>query len=175
MPVRLVPHRLFPPYAYLPGRHLHPVRDAGGHSYGIKPTVDIDGRQWGADLFDAGYYWEAHEAWEPFWQAASGSERALLKALILLAAAGLKLREGKTAAAHRHAGRAMDGISVADATGGSASFDKAARCLRHRIEDVPWLALPLSTNPSLQPAPVFSFLISAVIDAGWPIDQSEVA
>ncbi|TGQ49534.1 DUF309 domain-containing protein, partial [Mesorhizobium sp. M1C.F.Ca.ET.210.01.1.1] len=26
--------------------------------------------RWGIDLFNHGYYWEAHEAWEPLWHAA---------------------------------------------------------------------------------------------------------
>lgn len=41
----------------------------------------------GAKLFNEGRYWEAHEAWETPWQRAEGRERALLQALILLAAA----------------------------------------------------------------------------------------
>nr|WP_244447982.1 DUF309 domain-containing protein [Neorhizobium vignae] len=51
----------------------------------------------GQDLFNHGYYWEAHEAWEGLWQAAKrGSQlRAFLKGLILLSAAGVKIREGK--------------------------------------------------------------------------------
>ncbi|MER9007639.1 DUF309 domain-containing protein [Mesorhizobium sp. M0862] len=27
--------------------------------------------RWGIDLFNHGYYWEAHEAWEPLWQTAN--------------------------------------------------------------------------------------------------------
>ena len=41
----------------------------------------------GARLFNAGHYWEAHEAWEEPWSRASGDERAYIQALILLAAA----------------------------------------------------------------------------------------
>ena len=41
----------------------------------------------GARLFNAGHWWEAHEAWEAPWMQASGQERAFLQALILLAAA----------------------------------------------------------------------------------------
>ena len=95
MPPRLVPCRSFPAYAYLPGRHPHPVRDTDGHSYGLQLDKGVIGAEtelfWGADLFDAGYYWKAHEAWEPFWHAADreSAERSILKGLILLAAAGL--------------------------------------------------------------------------------------
>ncbi|MER9877382.1 DUF309 domain-containing protein [Mesorhizobium sp. M0195] len=56
----------------------------------------------------SGYYWEAHEAWEGLWQVADRGAplRMLFKGLILLSAAGVKIREGKHAAAVRHAGRA---------------------------------------------------------------------
>ncbi|GHF98835.1 hypothetical protein GCM10017783_08540 [Deinococcus piscis] len=43
--------------------------------------------QAGAQLFAAGHWWEAHEAWEPEWLAATGERRCALQALILLAAA----------------------------------------------------------------------------------------
>lgn len=74
----------------------------------VTATLDSDEFTWGQDLFNFGYYWEAHEAWEGLWQVADrGSPlRALLKGLILLSAAGVKIREGKRAAAMRHAGRA---------------------------------------------------------------------
>jgi len=62
----------------------------------------------GADLFNHGYYWEAHEAWETLWQGLREDvpQRQILKGLILLAAVGLKVREGNRAAASRHAGKA---------------------------------------------------------------------
>ena len=41
----------------------------------------------GAELFNAGHWWEAHEAWEGVWSTASGEQRAFVQALILLAAA----------------------------------------------------------------------------------------
>ena len=41
----------------------------------------------GAVLFNAGKWWEAHEAWEAPWQRATGAERHFIQALILLAAA----------------------------------------------------------------------------------------
>ncbi|GAA5534508.1 DUF309 domain-containing protein [Deinococcus aluminii] len=41
----------------------------------------------GAALFDAGEWWEAHEAWEGPWSRATGDERHFVQALILLAAA----------------------------------------------------------------------------------------
>ena len=73
-PPRLVPDRPFPAYAYHPGRTPHPTRDPEGHSYGMvhdvpQPPNPEDWRAcgdylYGVDLFNHGYYWEAHEAWE---------------------------------------------------------------------------------------------------------------
>jgi len=57
----------------------------------------------GFAAFDAGYYWEAHEFWEPVWAALppASAERQLLRGLIQLANAGLKRRMGRPAAAAR--------------------------------------------------------------------------
>ncbi len=127
MPRRLLPGRALPPYAYLPGRHPHPVRDPGGHSHGV-PEVhdDPEALLRGIDLFDQGFPWEAHEAWEPLWFAAErGSPlRALYKGLILLAAAGVKVREGKSVPALRHAERAV--ASLHNATGDAAEVFRVA-------------------------------------------------
>ncbi len=48
--------------------------------------------RYGWSLFDAGFYWEAHELWEPVWLACAPNsrERLLLGALIQLANARLK-------------------------------------------------------------------------------------
>ena len=55
-----------------------------------------DAEAWneGRALFEAGRYWDAHEAWEPPWLAASGVQRHFLAGAILLAAALHKAREG---------------------------------------------------------------------------------
>ena len=112
---RLLPDRVFPSYAYLPGRFPHPVRHPLGHSYDpapasslIETSSDPEAFRWGVDLFNHGFYWEAHEAWEPLWRAANqgSADRTLLKGLILTAAAGVKRREGKAIAASRHGRRA---------------------------------------------------------------------
>jgi len=115
---RLVPERALPPYAYVPGRSPHPVSDPAGHSYGRAPESPppLDPERWrdspmylyGFDLFNHGYYWEAHEAWESLWHAAGrrGAVATLLKGLIKLAAAGVKIRQGRADGAHTHAVRA---------------------------------------------------------------------
>jgi predicted metal-dependent hydrolase len=70
-------------------------------------TVDLDALaadddfRHGVDLFNHGFPWEAHEAWEPLWLAAPRErpERALLQGLIHAAAAAVKARAGATDAA----------------------------------------------------------------------------
>ena len=115
---RLAPDLPLPPYAYVHGKHPHPSRDRAGHSFAFPPKLRIgpDADRWedcqtylyGIDLFNRGYYWEAHEAWEGLWHACGRSGRIadFLKALIALAAAGVKLREGRERGVRQHAARA---------------------------------------------------------------------
>jgi predicted metal-dependent hydrolase len=62
----------------------------------------------GLDLFNHGYYWEAHEVWEGLWHACGrmGPAADFLRGLIKLAAAGVKVREGTPAGVVSHAIRA---------------------------------------------------------------------
>jgi hypothetical protein len=115
---RLVPQRPFPPYTFVPGQAPHPLSDPAGHSFGNRPALPavLDPEHWqaceaylyGLDLFNAGYYWECHEALEGLWHAAGrkGVLADCLKGLIKLAAAGVKHLEGKPAGVTSHACRA---------------------------------------------------------------------
>jgi predicted metal-dependent hydrolase len=117
-PSRLLPSRALPPYSYVSGKFPHPLQDAAGHSFGtVEPKASIDREKdwrtcvpylWGIDLFNNGYYWEAHETWEAVWHATgrSGTMVDFCKALIKLAAAGVKAREGRANGVRRHAQRA---------------------------------------------------------------------
>jgi uncharacterized protein len=112
---RLLPSSNFPAFAYVPGRRPRP---APGHV--VAQASGWDQFEWGMDLFNHGYYWEAHEAWEALWTAAKRGtrRRALLKGLILLSAAGLKARQGTPAGTRRHAARAeLSFRELADAPG----------------------------------------------------------
>jgi len=74
-----LPSRTFPAYSYVPGIFPHPLSDPAGHSFGhvaekCEPlTTENASRHeeylWGIQLFDYGYYWEAHETWEQVWHA----------------------------------------------------------------------------------------------------------
>jgi predicted metal-dependent hydrolase len=57
-------------------------------------AVDPDTAAWrlGIELFDAGEFWECHEALEPLWLAAVGEDRHLYAGVIQLAAALHKAR-----------------------------------------------------------------------------------
>jgi len=109
-----------PPYSYVPGGPWpHPISSAEGHSSGHRPEMPdriAPGEGWrqsrdylrGLALFDSGYYWEAHEVWEGLWHAhgRKGPMADVLKALIKLAAAGVKVREGQPRGVATHARRA---------------------------------------------------------------------
>ena len=109
-----------PPYSYVSGMHPHPLRDPAGHSYGaaeavVRPPDESNWRECspylrGVDLFNAGYYWEAHESWEAVWRGAEPRSISadFFKGLIKLAAAGVKAREGRPAGVARHARRARE-------------------------------------------------------------------
>lgn len=120
-----------PPYSYVPGGPWpHPTRSPQGHLHGLqRPSVGpIRDDCWeesgdylqGLRLFNTGYYWEAHEAWEPLWHAhgRSGPTAWILQALIKLAAAGVKIRERRPDGARTHATRAGRLIERAIEEGG---------------------------------------------------------
>jgi len=139
-PPRYAPARDLPPYSYVPGHDWpHPVNDPGGHlcvaqdqahappiSPGVLETLPTEpparrlalaamlaaNSRWryAVDLFNGGWYWEAHEAWESFWNALgrTTSEAQLVQGLIHLAAACVKVREGKPNGVARHTRRARE-------------------------------------------------------------------
>lgn len=103
-PVARYTDRPFPAYRYLPFRPglPHPRLDPGGHSYAeeeehLPGFAAVDWRDcqpylYGIDLFNHGYWWEAHEALETVWQAAGTQTQAgqFVQGLIQVAAAQLK-------------------------------------------------------------------------------------
>ncbi len=92
--------------------------------------------RYGIDLFNAGFYWEAHETWEPVWMALppNSRERIACQALIQAANACLKLRFGRAKAFGRLAKEVMRHVS--DATVGAGrvagmdmeAWSKAFQC-----------------------------------------------
>jgi len=100
----------FPPYRYVPGRFPHPTAHPDGHSY-IAPghphprAEFYPPDQWrqseeylyGADLYNHGYWWEAHESWEALWQVCDkrSPQGHFLQTLIQVSACHMKLHENK--------------------------------------------------------------------------------
>jgi uncharacterized protein len=121
-----------PAYSYVPGGPWpHPISSPQGHSFGhVSAKVARPGENRGASspeflrgvaLFNAGYYWEAHEVWEGLWHAygRKGVLADVIKALIKLAAAGVKVREGQEHGVRTHAGRAAELFASARSAGAS--------------------------------------------------------
>lgn len=104
---------ILPPQPYLPGR-----TDRPGPEW-FAPQRGPGAFAAGFEAFERGYFWEAHELWEPVWMAQppASAERALLRGLIQLANAGLKRRMGRDAAAVRILALADAALSEALARG----------------------------------------------------------
>ncbi len=122
-----------PTYTYVPGGpwpHPNRARPAGGDTEAkpsapnLAASTDVAASPFfrrGVELFDAGYYWEAHEAWEELWHAVGrrGPTADVLRGLIKLAAAGIKVRERREAGVRTHARRAAECFASARRQGGS--------------------------------------------------------
>lgn len=116
-----------PAFAYVPGGpwpHPNRSRPTGDEP----PPPPIEPGAWGesrpflrgVELFNAGYYWEAHEAWEGLWMAHGrrGPTAAVLQGLIKLSAAALKVREGRPGGVRSLAGQAANHFADAIASAG---------------------------------------------------------
>lgn len=138
---RYWPDAPFPSYAYVPGRTPHPQRDTGGHGVQLDPAdiVPVNPAEWrtcaafcyGVDLFNAGYPWEAHEAWEDLWRGYPDGAiaAAMLAGLIKLAAAGVKARVGNATGVARtlaKGDRIFAGLAEADLFGLSPTALRSA-------------------------------------------------
>jgi predicted metal-dependent hydrolase len=170
---RWLPQKSLPAYAYLPGKSPHPVRDPTGHSYHVEPipvavaaSLSSDAFLWGLDLFNHGYYWEAHEAWEGLWQVADrdGPLRMLFKGLILLSAAGVKIRERKNAAAQRHAKRAaalLRQLAKVPNRAFELALGMSPAALAECAEAATRIPADLQATAPGRPQPVFNFILGA--------------
>lgn len=98
--------RPFPSYRFIPGKSPHPTRNPNGHSYNkpLEELTSFASKQWqtcdvylyGIDLFNYGYWWEAHEALENVWIAAGRKTETglFIQGLIQISAAHLKKLQG---------------------------------------------------------------------------------
>jgi hypothetical protein len=122
--------RPLPPYRYVPGLHPHPVAHPEGHSHdptGAHPQAGplLPADRWresndylfGVDLYNRGYWWEAHEAWEGLWQQTdkSGQQGRFLQGLIQTSAAHLKRHVHQPDGVQRLLERAREHLAAARA------------------------------------------------------------
>jgi hypothetical protein len=161
-----------PSYTYVPGGpwpHPNRAKDGEtndpreGHDVVAPPACMAASPRFlrGVALFDAGYYWEAHEAWEYLWHAAGrrGATADVLRGLIKLAAAGIKVRERREPGVRTHSRRAAECFASARRQGGN---------LQLGLDLDQWIerALRIAENPPQDPGPsdapvtrVFAFRI----------------
>lgn len=104
--------------AFVPARFAEP------------PRADHPAVRYGLALHDAGFYWEAHEVLEAVWKASplNSRERRLVRAVIQLANAGLKLRMGRPRAALRLLGEARDLLREGAGGEGAGALAAAGAC-----------------------------------------------
>jgi hypothetical protein len=131
--IRWLAQEALPPYTYVPGRTPHPESHPEGHSFGkarqrISPIDRTDWRACrtylrGLDLFNAGFYWECHVEFEALWLAEGrkGIIADFLKALIHLAASGVKEYEGRPEGVASHAKRATELLKLVQKQHGSGA------------------------------------------------------
>jgi hypothetical protein len=112
-------------------------------------ALQVAAYRYGFDLYAAGFYWEAHEVWEPVWMACrpTGRPRALLAGLIQLANAALKRDMAQPQAAARLHMAARQHLADA-AVGGSGlmgvSIDDLIRAIDTGEADIRLPPLPAS-------------------------------
>lgn len=163
--------RWLPPYRYVPGRAPHPEADPRGYAHGVAPppVPAVTPAAWrksedylyGCDLYNHGYWWEAHGAWEGLWHAVgrAGVQGRFLQGLIQVANAHLKwqMRRSKAVRALRasyrgHLGAVIDatqhdrfmGLAVAAWLAAVEAYYDGLAGTGHDAARYPYLHLPRS-------------------------------
>jgi hypothetical protein len=113
-PPRYQPQRSLPAHAFIPGCGPKPASE-------LQPATHLAAERWrenaaylwGVDLYNHGYAWEAHEAWEGLWRAAKHdlAQATFLQGLIQCAAARVKTRMDDATAAERVLERGLARLS----------------------------------------------------------------
>ncbi len=160
-------NRDLPPYAHHPGRTPHPHLSPQGHSHGRpafaaklrSPQHWQEDEAWlfGVDLWNAGYFWEAHEAWESAWtvRRREGEQARFLQALIQAAAAHVKVNVAQPEGARGLWERARTALEPLARGGGSVLYmgldvEQFLGCQSR------WLAWSMGDRQSAEP--LFPFL-----------------
>jgi hypothetical protein len=142
-PPRYWPQRSLPAHAFIPGRGGKPVLDAQPAPYlAAERWRENAAYLWGIDLYNNGYAWEAHEAWEGLWRAAKhdDTQATFLQGLIQCAAARVKTSMSDAQAAQRLLERGLSRLSrIRDQQGDRYMGLELARYLAEHAGSL-WLA-----------------------------------
>ena len=106
MPVpRYAPHRPLPARAFVPGREgsVRPIEGLSkleARTFAPEKWRENEAWLFGVDLWNNGFLWEAHEAWESIWRVPFDAEQSeFLRGMIQCAASALKLTIGNASSA----------------------------------------------------------------------------
>lgn len=113
-PPRYLPQRSLPERAFIPGRGSKPELDTQPARYlAAERWRENEAYLWGTDLYNHGFAWEAHEAWEGLWRAAKHDEAqaTFLQGLIQCTAARVKASMDDAEAAERVLARGLARLS----------------------------------------------------------------
>lgn len=156
-----------PHYTYVPGRTPHPISSPDGHMRGHKPPVVGDLTLWwngdafrtGVHLFNHGYYWEAHEAWEAVWKALprNSADWHLVQGLIKLAAGGVKCLEANAGGARRHFRRAQQLLLLGQSSRAPLQQTALHACLERLVVSPPVLGAASNGQPRPLLPPIGGF------------------
>ena len=116
------------------------------------------------NLFNYGYYWETHQAFEDLWHVSGrkGTTALFLQTLIHLAAAGVKARNDQVTAMQNHGKRALDllhEILLHLPKDQERFMGLLLSDLQHVAEGIAVNSIPYNTVASNSIAPLFPFFL----------------
>lgn len=187
--------RRFPPYRYLPfqaGDSLpHPRNDPTGHSYHQDEEYlpRFNPGEWrtcetylyGIDLFNHGYWWEAHEAFEAVWLA-SGQRSTqcgiFVQGLIQLAGAQLKRFIGEPRGAKSLTRSGSDKLSTVKGLylgiAVESFVEDAQRCLREDCSEFPRIELDFASQEENMYQEIIRFWFEELEPAQWWVKDADL-
>ncbi|HLK85808.1 MAG TPA: DUF309 domain-containing protein [Candidatus Binataceae bacterium] len=102
----------------------------------------------GIELFNAGRFFECHEAWEDVWKKARGEERLFVQGMIQMAVAILHAQRGNARGARSVWNKARDKLESAPAARTALALGSLCGAVDSFIE-----AAERGTEPAALPAP----------------------
>ncbi len=113
---------------------MYRVQEPAAHPLTRDGWAENEDFLFGVDLFNAGYFWEAHTFWERLWaiDETAPEIRRFLQAIIQTAAACLKVRQGQKAGARKLLDRA--GLESFDGRELGIDLHALARAARRFVE-----------------------------------------